>query len=281
MRAVLLVALVGLLSCAAPESVRPSGPISDDADGDLCRDVWDCAPMDPLRHRGAFELCNGLDDDCDGSLPDVEIDRDGDGRALCNGDCIEDDRQSHPDALEVCDGLDNDCASGVPPVERDGDADGVRVCEGDCDDEDPRRQPGNSEGCDGVDSDCDGVVPAEETLDLDGDASPACEDCADDDGSRDGTDKDGDGVTTCDQPSDCADDESRQSPSHTEYLCDGLDNDCDPSTDEAADNDGDGHSVACGGGLRRQRAGDLAGQPRPLPRLRLGHRERGRLSGRV
>ncbi len=45
--------------CAAPS--MPS-----DQDGDFEADATDCAPADAARHHGAAEVCNGLDDDCDG-----------------------------------------------------------------------------------------------------------------------------------------------------------------------------------------------------------------------
>jgi len=56
-------------------------------------------------------------------------------------------------------------------------------------------------------------------------------------------DQDSDGVTVC--GGDCDDDDAAVAPGLLE-ICDGLDNDCDPSTSEDADTDGDGASV-CGG----------------------------------
>ena len=44
---------------------------------------------------------------------------------------------------------------------------------------------------------------------------------------------------------DCDDDDDEVSPAATE-VCDGIDNDCDPTTDEMADDDGDGASVCDG-----------------------------------
>jgi hypothetical protein len=58
---------------------RYGGPKADDAfwadgDDDGSVDGFDCAPTDPATFPGAPELCNGLDDDCDGvvdeDLPD-------------------------------------------------------------------------------------------------------------------------------------------------------------------------------------------------------------------
>ena len=44
----------------------------------------DCDDEDDLVHPGAPEVCNGLDDDCDGRLPPDELDGDGDGDPLCS-----------------------------------------------------------------------------------------------------------------------------------------------------------------------------------------------------
>ena len=56
-------------------------------------------------------------------------------------------------------------------------------------------------------------------------------------------DQDSDGVTLC--GGDCDDEDAAVAPGLPE-ICDGLDNDCDPSTSEEADADGDGASVCSG-----------------------------------
>ena len=123
-----------------------------DRDGDGATDLDDCAPDDPAVHPGAAELCNDVDDDCDGSI-DEEAgstwypDADGDtygapdggvqscadvrGFSLENTDCDDANDAINPAAAEVCaDGIDNDC-DGVDtacPVTGDvptGDADAV------------------------------------------------------------------------------------------------------------------------------------------------------------
>ena len=55
------------------------------------------------------ELCNGLDDDCDGIVPSDEVDMDNDGVMLCDGDCDDSDPTVAPIMTEICDGIDNDC----------------------------------------------------------------------------------------------------------------------------------------------------------------------------
>jgi hypothetical protein len=54
----------------------------DDADDDDWPDSVDCEPEHPRIYPGAEEVCNGLDDDCNGAVDDIE---------------------------ELCDGWDNDC----------------------------------------------------------------------------------------------------------------------------------------------------------------------------
>ncbi len=39
-----------------------------DDDDDLDPDLEDCAPLDPMIHHGAVEVCNAVDDDCDGTI---------------------------------------------------------------------------------------------------------------------------------------------------------------------------------------------------------------------
>lgn len=82
-----------------------------DADGD----GWttcdgDCDDSSNVTYPGAPELCDGLDNDCDGTVPTNEADADGDGYRVCSGDCNDSNDDVHPGAAEVCSTpFDDDC----------------------------------------------------------------------------------------------------------------------------------------------------------------------------
>ncbi len=217
-----------------------------DSDGDGYSALEDCDDGDPNRNFSASEVCNGLDDDCDGVLPAAEADLDGDGHLACLDDCDDSDFYTHGGdeaaedealrpAVELCDAVDNDCDTEIDEdfpddnedgvvdcLEEDADGDGVLPWQGDCDDENPDTYEGAEEICDGLDNDCNGFPD----MDIGGEQ-----------------DRDGDGSLSCE---DCEDLVATNFPGNPE-VCDGLDNDCDTVIDNGVlprwylDHDADGY----------------------------------------
>ncbi|MCZ7682920.1 MAG: putative metal-binding motif-containing protein [Sandaracinaceae bacterium] len=76
----------------------------------------DCDDAAPERNPSSTEVCNGVDDDCDGLFdgPGEDDDLDGEPDDEClpvgaRGDCNDDDPAIHTGATETCDGVDQDC----------------------------------------------------------------------------------------------------------------------------------------------------------------------------
>ncbi len=168
-----------------------------------------CSAMTP-----GPELCNGLDDDCDGATDPV-------GSGGCASWWMDGDGDGAGGETEAC------LCSGTP---------GWVQNFGDCDDEDPGVSPAALEVCDGKDQDCDGAV----------DEAPALG-CV-----TAWVDEDGDGwggsesVCLCNPAApyvllsgDCNDGRSDVYPGATE-VCDGVDQDCNGVEDASCDEDGDG-----------------------------------------
>jgi hypothetical protein len=190
-------------------------------------EAGDCDEGDGAVHPGAAELCDEIDNDCDGETDESDATdaptwyADGDGDGF--GD---------PEASTLS------CAQ---PSEHVADS-------GDCDDDDGAVHPDATEWCDGVDNDCDGETDESDAADVTTWYT---------DGDGDGYGDDSIAVEACDQPTgmvdsaidqDCDDSDAGIHPGADE-LCDGADNDCDGSTDEPealdatdwyTDADGDG-----------------------------------------
>ena len=98
--------------------------------GGYVAQAGDCDDASPSVHPGALELCNGIDDNCDGNVDEGVTntfyrDADGDGYGISNdtrqsciapagyapvpADCNDDAPSVHPGAPDICDGIDSDC----------------------------------------------------------------------------------------------------------------------------------------------------------------------------
>jgi len=270
--------IIALLACGGDKTPTEI----HDADGDGYDSPEDCNDHDATVNPNVGEICNGVDDDCDGEVDDhptdgtvFHKDADGDGygdplitSVACEqptgwvtnpDDCADDDGGTHPGADELCNGNDDNCDGSIDedPVDAptwyadaDGDGQGdpalsAVACDApdtyvsnqqDCDDSRSDVFTGAPEHCDGMDEDCNGAI----------DNDPV-------DGSTWYADADGDHFgdehlpqVACEAPldtigtgGDCDDQDADAWPGAPELCGDGQVNDCLATPDDAA--------ATCGG----------------------------------
>jgi len=173
-----------------------------DADGDGYTETEDCDDTDASVRPGATEICDAIDNNCNGLIDDGVMNTwyaDSDADGFGNEDYT----------IEAC---------GMP--------EGYAATAGDCDDGNAEISPIADEVCDYVDNNCDGAIDEGLFLtwyeDADSDTFGASDTWAE----------------ACTQPmgyvassSDCDDTNATINPDATE-VCDGIDNDCDMQIDD-------------------------------------------------
>ncbi len=224
---------------ACDNCVSVPNPDQIDADGDGFGAACDCDDNDPNVYPGAEEICNGIDDNCNGEIDEGVkkiFYRDADGDSY---------------------GTPSDTVIGCQPpagyVDRDGD----------CNDDDPNMNPAVFDICgDGIDQNCNGVIDDGRVFEICNGVDDNCNGMIDEgaktafylDIDEDGYGADSSKVEACQAPSsdyvtlggDCNDHDPNVHPGAVE-VCNGKDDNCNGVIDEGFDKfwfkdaDGDGY----------------------------------------
>ena len=193
--------------CADPVDYNCDGVVGyADEDGDGFAACEECDDTNPDVNPGADEVCNGIDDNCDGVTDDDAIDA-----VNWYADVDQDQHGDSDDVVVACEQPEGYVTTGE-----------------DCDDTDEAVHPDAVEEVgDEVDQDCDG--------------GEVCLADADDDGFSDSTSTVASADADCQDPGeaaaiepdgDCDDGDPAIHPDAVE-VCDDADNDCDGDTDES------------------------------------------------
>ena len=250
--------------------------MSCDAPSGHVGNALDCDDFSAATNPSSYEVCDAVDNDCDGSVDEdainattwyIDGDADGYGSAsssttACDAptgyadnasDCDDADGAVSPAATELCDAVDNDCDGATDEIDaadaqtwyQDLDADGYGNASNqtlgcaqptgyvedatDCDDTSATTNTAGTELCDLVDNDCDGTVDEDDAAD-----APTWYQDSDADGYGTANST----ANACSVPpgfsslnTDCDDTSADANPLGTE-TCDGVDNNCDGTADE-------------------------------------------------
>jgi MYXO-CTERM domain-containing protein len=231
------------------DGIRDDGIYDNDGDGYTEVD-GDCNDASGAVFPGADEgtVADGVDNDCNGCVDDIDHDGDNygtNGELGCSFDCDDNDSSINPGVSDIpYDGIDQDCNN---EDMCDVDADGYDAVEcgcaqcTDCDDGNAAVHPGAIEEADGIDNDCNGII---DTPDQDGDHFTVDQgDCLD--------------LAPEDDPNNIS---ASVNPDATEVCGDLLDNDCDGFYDNLPEcNNPAAFATVRGGGICGVAGGDSGG----------------------
>ncbi|MFM9947176.1 MAG: MopE-related protein [Saprospiraceae bacterium] len=259
----------GYAQTGAATITQCARPVGYKAASELASTTGDCNDGNAGIKPGIPEVCNGIDDNCNGSTDEgvlttyyADVDQDGFGNPAnttqaCsqpggyvtdNTDCNDLSSIEKPGQIWYKD-TDNDnyAQTGAASITQCARPTGYKAATelasttGDCNDNNAAIKPGVPEICDGVDNNCNGMTD---------DGLPFTTYYTDADGDGYGT---GSGQSRCSNPGegfatqagDCNDNNAAIKPGATE-VCDGVDNNCDGTVDNVLSGGGAWQSANVG-----------------------------------